>query len=30
MRGKHDELATWMKAKGAVLGAQPDDEVLKK
>ncbi len=30
MRGKHDELATWMKAKGAVLGVQPDDEVLKK
>ncbi|HEX3068895.1 MAG TPA: ankyrin repeat domain-containing protein [Thermoanaerobaculia bacterium] len=30
MRGKHDELAAWMKAKGAVLGIQPDDEVLKK
>jgi ankyrin repeat protein len=30
MRGKHDELAAWMKAKGAVLGVQPDDEVLKK
>jgi ankyrin repeat protein len=30
MRGKHDDLATWMKAKGAVLGVQPDDEVLKK
>ena len=30
MRGKHEELATWMKAKGAVLGVQPDDEVLKK
>ena len=30
MRGKHDELVTWMKAKGAVVGEQPDDEVLKK
>jgi len=30
MRGKHDELAAWMKAKGAVIGVQPDDEVLKK
>ncbi|MEA2165005.1 MAG: uncharacterized protein QOK37_3132 [Thermoanaerobaculia bacterium] len=30
MRGKHDELAAWMKTKGAVLGVQPDDEVLKK
>ena len=30
MRGKHDDLATWMKTKGAVLGVQPDDEVLKK
>jgi uncharacterized protein len=30
MRAKHDELAAWMKAKGAVLGIQPDDEVLKK
>jgi ankyrin repeat protein len=30
MRGKHEELTAWMKAKGAVLGVQPDDEVLKK
>ena len=30
MRGKHDELAAWMKGKGAVVGIQPDDEVLKK
>lgn len=30
LRGKHDDLATWMKSKGAVLGIQPDDEVLKK
>jgi ankyrin repeat protein len=30
MRGKHDDLAAWMKTKGAVLGIQPDDEVLKK
>jgi ankyrin repeat protein len=30
MRGKHEELAAWMKTKGAVLGVQPDDEVLKK
>jgi ankyrin repeat protein len=30
MRGKHAELAAWMKTKGAVLGIQPDDEVLKK
>lgn len=30
MRGKHEELATWMKSKGAVLGIQPNDEVLKK
>lgn len=29
MRGKHEELASWMKTKGAVLGVQPDDEVLK-
>lgn len=30
MRGKHEEAAAWMKAKGAVVGVQPDDEVLKK
>ena len=30
MRGKHEELASWMKTKGAVVGVQPDDEVLKK
>ncbi|MGH9422441.1 MAG: ankyrin repeat domain-containing protein [Thermoanaerobaculia bacterium] len=30
MRGKHEELVTWMKSKGAVVGIQPDDEVLKK
>jgi ankyrin repeat protein len=30
MRGKYDELVVWMKTKGAVLGVQPDDEVLKK
>jgi ankyrin repeat protein len=30
MRGKHDEAAKWMTSKGAVLGVQPDDEVLKK
>jgi ankyrin repeat protein len=30
LRGKHEELAAWMKAKGAVVGVQPDDEVLKK
>jgi ankyrin repeat protein len=30
LRGKHEELAAWMKTKGAVLGVQPDDEVLKK
>lgn len=30
LRGKHEEAATWMKSKGAVVGVQPDDEVLKK
>lgn len=30
MRGKHEELVSWMKAKGAVLVAQPDGEALKK
>lgn len=30
LRGKHEELAAWMKTKGAVIGVQPDDEVLKK
>lgn len=30
MRGKHEELAAWLKTKGAVIGVQPDDEVLKK
>jgi ankyrin repeat protein len=30
LRGKHEELAAWMRSKGAVLGVQPDDEVLKK
>jgi ankyrin repeat protein len=30
LRGKHEELAAWMKSKGAILGVQPDDEVLKK
>ncbi len=30
LRGKHEELASWMKTKGAVVGVQPDDEVLKK
>jgi len=30
MRGNHEELVAWMKAKGAVVGAQPDEEVLKK
>lgn len=30
LRGKHEELAGWMKTKGAVLTAQPDDESLKK
>jgi ankyrin repeat protein len=26
LRGKHEELATWMKSKGAVVGVQPDRE----
>jgi ankyrin repeat protein len=30
IRGKHEELAAWMKSKGAVVGVQLDDEVLKK
>jgi ankyrin repeat protein len=30
LRGKHEELAAWMKTKGAVLTAQPDEESLKK
>ena len=30
LRGKHEELATWMKSKGAVVGVQPDEEVWKK
>jgi uncharacterized protein len=29
IRGKQEELAAWMKTKGAVVGIQPDDEVLK-
>ena len=30
MRAKYEELAAWVKTKGAVVGIQPDDEVLKK
>jgi len=30
IRGHHDELAAWMRTKGAVLGVQPDQEVTKK
>jgi len=30
LRGKHEELAAWLKTKGAVLTAQPDEESLKK
>lgn len=30
IRAKHDEFATWMKTKGAVVGAQPDTEAKKK
>lgn len=30
IRGGHDELATWMRSKGAVTGIQEDEEIAKK
>jgi ankyrin repeat protein len=30
MRGHQDELAAWMKTKGAVSGVQPDEEITRK
>ncbi|MCU1244527.1 MAG: hypothetical protein JWN02_437, partial [Acidobacteria bacterium] len=30
IRAHHDELAAWMKTKGAVTGVQPDEEVTRK